>query len=91
LGFGDRDRSRLLRNPIHVTLNEVKGLPTLVESLSRRFFAALRMTRGGFFNNPSVLDSDIDSPEDTKLVASMVDSVSVPSQAEGLDAGAFEH
>jgi len=45
----------LLRNPIHVTLNEVKGLLTLVESSSRRFFAALRMTRGGFFNSPSVL------------------------------------
>jgi hypothetical protein len=44
----------LLRNPIHVALNEVKGLLTLVESSSRRFFAALRMTRGGFFNNPSV-------------------------------------
>jgi hypothetical protein len=44
----------LLRNPIHVTLNEVKGLLTLVESTSRRFFAALRITRGGFFNSPSV-------------------------------------
>jgi len=44
----------LLRNPIHVTLNEVKGLLTLVESSSRRFFAALRMTRGGFFNSPTL-------------------------------------
>jgi hypothetical protein len=44
----------LLRNPVHVTLNEVKGLLTLVESSSRRFFAALRMTKGGFFNGPAV-------------------------------------
>ncbi len=44
----------LLRNPSHVTLSEVKGLLTLVESPSRRFFAALRMTRGGFFNSPTV-------------------------------------
>ncbi len=44
----------LLRNPRHVTLNEVKGLLTLVVSSSRRFFAALRMTSGGFFNSPTV-------------------------------------
>ena len=44
----------LLKNPIYVTLNEVKGLLTLVESSSRRFFAALRMTRGGFFNSPAM-------------------------------------
>ena len=66
----------LLRNPIHVTLNEVKGLLTLVESTSRRFLAeftlsakilrlclrmtagseGLRMTRGGFFNSPRMLE-----------------------------------
>jgi len=44
----------LMRNSIHVTLNEVKGLLTLVESSSRRFFAALRMTRGGSFNSPNL-------------------------------------
>jgi hypothetical protein len=44
----------LLRNPIHVTLNEVKGPLILAESSSRRFFAALRMTRGDFFNSPTV-------------------------------------
>ena len=44
----------LLKNPIRVTLNEVKGLLTLAESTSRRFFAALRMTRGGFFNSPTL-------------------------------------
>jgi hypothetical protein len=42
----------LLKNPTHVTLNEVKGLLTLVESSSRRFFAALRMTRGGLLQQP---------------------------------------
>jgi hypothetical protein len=47
----------LLRNPVHVTLNEVKGLLALVESSSRRFFAALRMTKGGFFNSPTVTQS----------------------------------
>jgi hypothetical protein len=36
----------------------VKGLLTLVESSSRRFFAALRMTRGGFFNSPTVTPFD---------------------------------
>ena len=36
----------------HVTLNEVKGLRTPAGSSSRRFFASLRMTRGGFFNSP---------------------------------------
>ncbi len=46
----------LLRSPTHVT-NEVKGLLTLVESSSRRFFAALRMTRGGFFNSPAMIVS----------------------------------
>ena len=43
----------LLRNPIHVTpstssgqaLNEVKGLLTLVESSSRRFFAEFTLER----------------------------------------------
>ena len=44
----------LLKNPVHVTMNEVKGLLTLVESTSRRFFAALRMTRYGFFDSPTV-------------------------------------
>ena len=44
----------LSRNPSRVTLNEVNGLLTLVESRSRRFFAALRMTGGGFFNNPNL-------------------------------------
>jgi hypothetical protein len=43
-----------LKNSTYVTLNEVKGLLTLAESTSRRFFAALRMTRGGFFNSPTV-------------------------------------
>gem|GEM_PF-2837065 len=43
----------LLRSPTYVTLNGVKGLLASVESSSRRFFAALRMTRGGFFNSPS--------------------------------------
>ncbi len=33
--------------------NEAKGLLTLAVSSSRRFFAALRMTRGGFFNSPT--------------------------------------
>gem|GEM_PF-6654549 len=50
----------LLRNPIHVTLNEVKGLLTLVESSSRRFFAAFRMTKGGFFNSPNLWMSSLD-------------------------------
>jgi len=44
----------LLKNPIRVTLNEVKGLLTLVESASRRFFAVLRMTERAFFNSPTV-------------------------------------
>jgi hypothetical protein len=44
----------LLKNPIHVNLNEVKGLLTLVESASRRFFAVLRMTERAFLNNPTV-------------------------------------
>jgi hypothetical protein len=44
----------LMRNSIHVTLNEVKGLLTLVESSSRRLFATLRMTRGGSFYSPNL-------------------------------------
>ena len=44
-----RYRVRVLKTPS--CLNEVKGLPTLAVSSSRRFFAALRMTGGGFFNN----------------------------------------
>jgi hypothetical protein len=51
----------LLKNPIRVTpstgsgraLNEVKGLLTLVESASRRFFAVLRTTERTFFNSPA--------------------------------------
>ena len=42
----------LLKNPTQVSLNEVKGLLTLVESSSRRFFAALRMTKGGLLQQP---------------------------------------
>ena len=36
----------LLRNPIHVNLNEVKGLLTLVESSSRRFLAEFTLSAG---------------------------------------------
>jgi len=36
----------LLRNPAYVTLNEVKGLLTLVESSSRRFLAEFTLSAG---------------------------------------------
>jgi len=83
----------LLRNPIHVTLNEVKGLLTPVESSSRRFFAALRMTRGGFFNGPIVPSSlpsmwltdgaDGRGADSRGLVVSLCVMEAVPSLAGG--------
>jgi len=42
----------LLKNPTHVTLNEVKGLLSPVGSTSRRFFAELRMTERAFLAAP---------------------------------------
>ena len=36
----------LLKNPTYVTLNEVKGLLTLVESSSRRLFAEFTLSAG---------------------------------------------
>jgi len=53
-GFLNSPTVGLLRDFTYVTLNEVKGLLTFVEPSSRRFFAALRMTRGGFFSSPNL-------------------------------------
>jgi hypothetical protein len=51
---GERGNSGVVEKPIHVALNEVKGLLTLAGSASRRFFAVLRMTERAFFNSPAV-------------------------------------
>jgi hypothetical protein len=41
---GEQGTAGLLRNPIHVTPNEVKGILTLVESSSREFFAEFTLS-----------------------------------------------